>query len=362
MRTAIVYDRVNKWGGAERVLLALHEIFPDAPLFTSVYSPDKAKWVQKFSKVIVSKLNKIPLFRDKHELLGTLMPAVFESFNFDGYDLVISVTSEAAKGILTRGKTKHICYCLTPTRYLWSHYDTYFRGRLLRTVSKPVVSYLRRWDEIAAQRPDAMIAISTEVQRRIKKYYSRESVVVHPPLTLDVKTQNAKFKTTTQNAKFFLIVSRLVSYKKVDLAIEAFNEINKSLYIIGIGSEGKRLMKIAKPNIKFLGQLTDEILAGYYKKAEALILPQEEDFGLVAVESIVAGTPVIAYCAGGALDIIKEGVNGTFFDKQTKDDLVDAIKRFENLQFNVKIVKQSAKKFSQKRFKSEFLKVVKNLK
>ena len=181
LKIAVVYDRVNKWGGAERVLLTLHEMFPDAPLYTSVYDERSAPWAKVFPKVYTSFLQKIPFAKSNHEYLGWLMPMVFEQFDFGEYDLVISVTSEAAKGIITRPGTMHICYLLTPTRYLWSGYEGYFKNPFLRFFSKPVINYLRAWDKIAAMRPDKIIAISTEVRRRIKKYYGRDSEIVFPP-------------------------------------------------------------------------------------------------------------------------------------------------------------------------------------
>src|SRR3990172_2765359 len=169
-KIALVYDRVNKWGGAERVLLALHEMFPKAPLYTSVYDSKNAPWAQVFPKVVTSFLQKLPFAKSNHEFLAPLMPLAFESFDFSGFDLVISVTSEAAKGIKTRFGTLHVCYCLTPTRYLWSGYDDYFKGSPFKVVTKPIINYLRWWDKRAAKRPDVMIAISSEVQNRIKKY------------------------------------------------------------------------------------------------------------------------------------------------------------------------------------------------
>ena len=181
MKVAIVYDRVNKWGGAERVLLALHEMFPDAPLYTSVYDSKKAPWARVFPKIYTSFLQYLPFAKSNHELLAPLMPLVFESFNFDNYDLVISVTSEAAKGIKTNSGTLHVCYCLTPTRYLWSHYEDYFKNPVFKLVTKPIINYLKNWDKKAAQRPDVMIAISTEVKNRIKKYYGRDSEIIFPP-------------------------------------------------------------------------------------------------------------------------------------------------------------------------------------
>ena len=180
MRVALVYDRVNKWGGAERVLLALNKIFPKADLFTSVYNKEKAEWAKVFN-VKTTFLQKFPLAKSSHQFYATLMPIAFENLNFEGYDLVISVTSESAKGIITKPETLHICYCLTPNRYLWSSFDDYFTNPLLRFISKPAVSYLRMWDKTSAQRPDKYIAISTAVKDRIKKYYGKDSEVIYPP-------------------------------------------------------------------------------------------------------------------------------------------------------------------------------------
>src|SRR3989344_8905455 len=196
MRVAIVYDRVNKWGGAERVLLTLHEMFPKAPLYTSIYDKKKASWAKVFPRVIPSELQRFKFLRDKHEYLSSAMPFVFESHNLKKYDLVISVTSEFAKGVITRPETLHVCYLLTPTRYLWSHYEEYFANNILRILSLPVVKYLRSYDKQIAQRPDLIIAISGEVKKRIKKYYGRESVVIFPPVEL-----KEKFKMAVYGAK-----------------------------------------------------------------------------------------------------------------------------------------------------------------
>jgi glycosyltransferase involved in cell wall biosynthesis len=360
MKVALVYDRLNKWGGAERVLLALHEIFPKASLYTSIYSPRKARWAKVFPKIIPSFLQKIPFFQDKHELLAPLMPIAFETLDLGDLDLVISVTSEAAKGVITRPPARHICYCLTPTRYLWSGYDIYFQNPTLKAVSRPVVSYLRYWDKMAAQKPDVMVAISTVVKKRIKKYYHRNSEIIFPPVDINkFKIQNSKVKTTTKKAKFYLLVSRLVVYKRIDLAIEVFNELGLPLVIVGSGSEEKRLKRIARSNIKFTGYLTDEKLADYYKGCQALIFPQEEDFGLVVVEAQSAGIPVIAYKKGGALDTVINGKTGIFFSEQKKESLIKAIKRFERLRFNKKVIMKNAERFSKERFKKEFLELIK---
>ena len=179
-KVALVYDRVNKWGGAERVLLTLHEMFPEAPLYTSVYNPETAKWAEVFPKVYTSFLQNIPFAKTHHEWFALLMPLAFEQFNFSQYDLVISVTSEFAKNIITSVNTKYICYCLTPTRYLWSGYDVYFRNRYFKSIATPIINYLKKIDKLGAERPDVMVAISTEVQRRVKKYYGREAKIIFP--------------------------------------------------------------------------------------------------------------------------------------------------------------------------------------
>lgn len=355
MRVALVYDRVNKWGGAERVLLTLHEMFPEAPLYTSVYDPKGAPWAKVFPKINTSFLQKIPFAKGNHEFLGTLMPLAFESFDFSGYDLVISVTSEAAKGIITKPPTKHICICLTPTRYLWSHYETYFKGSSFKGISGPAVAYLRKWDKVAANRPDVMIAISTEVKRRIKKYYNRDSEIIFPP----VNTTSLHSAVVNRHKKnYFLVVSRLVPYKRVDLAVEAFNQLDLSLVVVGTGSEEFKLKFRASRNIKFVGEASEKDLAKYYQGAQALIMPQEEDFGIAAVEAQATGTPVIAYKKGGALDTVIDGKTGVFFEKQTVENLIKAIKLFGNLAIKPEDCIENVKRFSKETFKRQLLAMV----
>jgi glycosyltransferase involved in cell wall biosynthesis len=355
MKVALVYDRLNKMGGAERVLLALHKLFPQAPLYTSVYDKKKAPWANVF-KVKTSFLQDFPL-STHHEIYAVLMPFAFESFNFDEYDLVISVTSEAAKGIITKPKTRHICYCLTPTRYLWSGYEEYFKNPFLKLISKPLVFGLRFWDKIAAQRPDVYIAISKEVQSRIKKYYSKDSFVVYPPVLSLGLPQELKSK----NKDYFLIVSRLVAYKKIDLAIEAFNELKLPLKIIGKGAGKNRLKAMAGPTIEFLDYLTDKELVEYYSECRALIFPGLEDFGLTILEAQSFGKPVIAFKAGGALETIAEKKTGIFFDKQDVKSLINAIKQFESLKIDPKDCREQAQKFSFEQFKTNFMKRIEDL-
>ncbi len=353
MKVAIVYDRVNKWGGAERVLLALHKIYPRAPLYTSVYDPKSAPWAKAFPRVVTSFLQKIPFAKRNHEFFAPLMPLVFWSFDFSDFDLVISVTSEFAKNIKTSDGTLHVCYCLTPTRYLWSGYNDYFRGKLYKTITRPIIRILRNFDRYAAKRPDVMIAISTEVKKRIKKYYHRNSEIVFPPV--DVK------KGRLKPGKYYLLVSRLdYGYKKVDLAIQTFNKLGKKLIIVGSGREKKKLRAIAGKSIKFVGKVSDQKLACLYQNAKALIMPQEEDFGIVAVEAQGYGVPVIAYKKGGAYDTVIDRKTGILFNMQNEKSMMGAIIQFEKMSYKVDNLHINAERFSFKNFKSKFDKIVKH--
>ncbi|HZE86578.1 MAG TPA: glycosyltransferase [Methylomirabilota bacterium] len=364
MKVALVYDRVNRWGGAERVLLALHQLFPKAPLFTSVYHRQQAAWADSFT-IKTSFLQHLPFARSRHEFLPLLMPVAFESFSFDEYDLVISVTSEAAKGIITKPHTKHICYCLTPTRYLWSGYETYFNKRPLKFLAQPAVSALRKWDKIAAFRPDMLVAISEEVKGRIKKFYDRDSLVIYPPVTLqDITSEQKKEGRKGKTEPFFLVVSRLskfTKYKRVDLAIEACNRLKLPLKIVGSGSWEKELKAQAGPTITFLGNLTDDELVDYYRDCIALIFPGVEDFGLTMVEAQQFEKPVIAFAGGGAIEIVQEGKTGYFFREQTIESLMKVLEQFHTYTFDKQAYKKQVEKFTFKNFKRNFETVVKKV-
>ncbi len=356
LKIAIVYDRVNKFGGAERVLLTLHKMFPTAPLYTSVYDPKLATWANVFPKIYTSFLQNIPILKNYHELMGWLMPIAFESFDFKKYDLVISVTSEAAKGIVTGANTLHVCYMLTPTRYLWSGREFYLNNPpkvfrifpFYKIISWPFLTYAKWWDKIASNRPDDIIAISTEVQKRIKKYYQRNSEIIFPPALTVLETLK---KNRSITRKYFLIVGRFEPYKRLDLVIDTFNDLDLLLVVAGSGSEFIRLKNKANKNIKFIFKPTDQELGKLYTNAIGFIMPQDEDFGITSIESQSFGIPVIAYRKGGALNTVIENKTGVYFDEQTKVSLKQAIAKFDKIVFNHKYLINNAKNFSEENFK-----------
>lgn len=350
-KVAIVYDRVNKWGGAERILIELKRIFPRAKLFTSVYSPKKAPWAREFGPVKTSFLQTAFKMLGSHEILAPLMPLAFETMDFSGYDLVVSVTSEAAKGIITPPSCKHVSIILTPTRYLWSHQGVYFKNTALRLLGFWMVDGLRRWDKVAAMRPDKLIAISKEVKKRIKKYYHRDAEVLYPPLCLTAEI--AFLKNKNRKRKYFLVVSRLVGYKKVDVAIEAFIRLNLPLVVVGTGYLLKyyRLRYRRHTNIKLVGFADEKQLVNWYLNAKALIMPQKEDFGLVSLEAQSLGCPVVAYGKGGASETVIDSETGVLYTSPTPKALVDAVKRFARMDFKTQNLLANSRRFSRREFR-----------
>lgn len=359
-KIAIVYDWIDKWGGVERVLLTLHEMFPKAIFYTSYFDKEKASWAKDL-KIKTSFLQKFPNFIKKSRILSFIFyPFAFESFDFSEYDLVISVTSSFAKSIITKPGTKHICYLLTPTRYLWSHKNDYFKNKLFCYLISGYFDHFKTWDYVTAQRPDKIISISETVKKRCLQYYKRESVIIYPGF--DIKHwNNIKLKTQFASKKFFLVVSRLEPYKKVDLVIKVFNKLNKPLIIVGEGSEEKKLKKMAGKSIIFLSKQSDVELGSLYTNAQALIMPQEEDFGLVSLEAQFFGCPVIAYGKGGATETVIDGKTGIFFNRQKEINLVEAIERFSKIKYNLnnktkKYGMQNIERFGKEKFVGSFLK------
>ena len=351
MKIAFVYDWLDSWGGAERVLLTFHKMFPRAPIFTSIYQPKKAIWAKNF-EIKTSFLQKFPFAKTKRKFYTALMPLAFETFNFSQYQLVISVSSFAAKGIITLPKTKHIDYLLTPTRFLWQKRNQYLNA-WQEEISQPILNYLKNWDQMAAQRPDQIISISKTVQKRCQKYYHRSSQIIYPPVKKYFQPGENKSK------KYFLLVSRLEPYKKVDIAIRTFNQLNWPLKIIGQGTQEKKLKKMAHANIKFLKDLTDFQLLRYYQNSRAIIFPQEEDFGLVAVEAQACGKPVIAFRAGGAQEIIINRKTGLLFTPQDSGALRQTLLKFKSSHYNKKDCIQNAQKFNEKHFIEQWYTIIK---
>jgi glycosyltransferase involved in cell wall biosynthesis len=326
VRVAIVHDYLNQMGGAERVVAALHETFPDATIFTSIVDRD-VLWPELASaEICPSWMQKLPGIKKHFKKYLPLYPLAIESFDIKEYDLIISSSSAFAKSAIKGAHALHVCYCYTPMRFVWD-YKNYVQNENLnvpaRLILPLVIAGLKQWDLKTRQRPDYYIAISNVVRERIKKIYGLDAEVIFPPV--DVR----KYKRRAHNDSFYLIVSRLNPYKKIELAVKAFNILGLPLKIIGSGPFQGTLRELARPNISFLGRLDDKEVAEYYASCKALIFPGEEDFGIVPLEANAAGRPVIAFHGGGALDTIVEGLNGIFFHKSTVKSLMAAIKEME---------------------------------
>lgn len=342
MRVAIVYDRLNKIGGAEQVLIAFHKMYPEADWYTSVWDPIRAAFSKDWH-VHTSWLNRVPFLRTHHEWIPFLMPFIFESFDLRSYDLVISIGSAESKGVITRPGTKHLYYCLTPTRYLYSHAREYLSNPLYRFVG----NYLRQWDLVAASRPEEMIAISTQVKMRIKEIYNRDSIIIYPPVdTVRFALKRPKEQNQELELKeYFLVVSRLVPYKKIDVLVRAANLAKKNLIIIGVGSEMTKLSKLAGPTVRLLGHVDSDKLPLYYQNCQAYLQANEEDFGISMCEAQSAGRPVIAYGKGGALDIVIPGKTGILLGNNSVDSFAKVLSEFGTMSFVPRDCQKNASRF-----------------
>lgn len=351
MKLAIVFSWLNQYGGAERVLEVVHDMYPQAPIYTSLYLPEALPEAYRNWDIRPSFLNRIPLLRRKHQFLLPLYPLAFESLDLRGYDLVLSITSAFAHGVLTPASTPHVCYCLTPARFLWSYHAYIERegvGRLAQAALQPHLKSLRQWDRLAADRVDRFVAISRTVQQRIRKVYRRESEILYPPVLLQAEI------VPQEPQDYYLIVSRLIPYKRIDLAVEAFNRLGLPLRIIGEGRDGPMLRAMAKENIHFAGYVdSDEAVRQQMARCKAFIFPGEEDFGLTPLEAMSTGRPVIAYAAGGALDTVIEGRTGVFFREPTVEALMAAVERCEASQFDAHTLQEHAQQFGAPRFQRE---------
>lgn len=360
MKIALVYDWMDSWGGIERVLLTVNEMIPRADWYTSVFDVNKASWANKLQPR-TSFIQLLPSFIKKSRKLSTpFYPFAFESFDFSDYDIVLSVTSSFAKGIITGPNTKHISYFLTPPRYFWTHRREYQTNI---PVLQPYLTYLKKWDTLAAHRPDIIIAISKTVQDRITKTYNLASQVIYPPFDIEYwerfKSHNASGKKQAKS-RYYLVVSRLEPYKRVDLVINAFNHmLDRKLLVVGDGTLRTSLARQARENIHLLGHVPDKTLATLYQDAKALVMPQEEDFGMVALEAQFFGCPVIAYNKGGVTETARDGITAIFFDSQTVGAIQSAIAKYEKIAYTLKkstekLGPESVKKFGKKSFVKEF--------
>lgn len=354
MRIALVHDYLNQFGGEERVLKILSDIFPEAPIYTLIYDKEKTRFQFEDKKIISSALQNVPYAKSNHKIFSVIAPILMENFDFSNFDLVISLTASFAKGIILKPRTQHLCYLNTPTRFFWDDSLNYlhrsFIPRFLQPLSSMFMTGLRIWDRQVAQRPDYMIANSNFVSKRIQKYYRRDAEVVHPPI--DMKT----FYSSDKRDDYYLMVGRLIDYKRFDLGIEVCKKNKRQLKIVGVGPEYSKLKKLAEnyDNIEFTGYLDENALSDMYSNARALIWPQEEDFGLVQVEAIASGCPVIAYRAGGALEVVQEGINGIFFESQDIRTLSEALREFENTDFERRKIIESVRSFDIDVFERKF--------
>lgn len=333
-KIAIVYDWIDKYGGAERILDLVFAAFPEADIYTLYTDFKRAQWAKKYKERIkTTELEKIFRIIPFKQLLVPFMPAAIESFDLSKYDRVLSFSSSFAKGVLTRPETTHLSYIFCPTRFLWHQKALFFSNFWL---FRPFLTILRQWDFIAAKRPDKIFTLSKYSQRLIKKYYQRNSEILWPPFDVGYWQKLLLVRPKIKLAKdYFLLVSRLEAQKQTDLAISVFkNQKNKQLVVVGSGSKERYLKSISPKNIVFVKNLTDNNLAWLYKNAKALIMPQSEDFGYTALESLAFKTPVVAYCKSGTAEIIEHGKTGFLFAKQTEQCLSDALENYKGKAYN----------------------------
>jgi len=370
MKIALAHDWLNQMGGAENVLERLVELFPGAPIFTTIYGPELMPEAYRRWDIRPTWLNRAPAIHRHHQPYLPLYPPAVESMNFSGYDLILSNKSGFIHGLRHTSEQLHICYCLAPTRYVWDYGSYAARegfGRWLGWVMGPVIQRLRQWDFEAAQQTlpqplplrgglrggkgvDYFIAISTDIQARIKKYYQRDSVIIYPP----VDTRCFHPLPADQSPDdFYLIVFRLIPYKRMDLAGQALTRLGKRLIIVGDGRDRAKLEALAGPTVEFKGRLPGDAVAELMANCRAFLFPGFEDFGIAPVEAQAAGRPVIAFGQGGALDTVVEGQTGLFFREQSVDALIEAIEQFETMSFDPAAARANAERFSVERFKQE---------
>lgn len=351
-RVALVHDYLNQYGGAERVLEAFHDLYPDAPVFTSIYAPDLMPSHYRDWDIRTSFMQRLPAVHRHHQPYLPFYPLAFRRMRLDGFDLILSSSSAWAKGVPTPPGAIHVCYCHSPMRFAWDFHRYAERERLagaVRRVLPPFLALLRRWDVATSRTVDFFIANSTTVAKRIADFWGRDATVIYPP----VDTDGAAPVAPSEVGDYFLLVSRLVPYKRFDIVIEAFNALGLPLKIVGDGRARPDLERIAGPTIEFLGTVSDEEKYRLYARCQAAIFPAEDDFGIAQVEVQAAGRPAIALAAGGALDTVIDGVTGVLFSPQTPEALIDAVQRFQRMTFSTDQIVAHAARFSRERFLRE---------
>lgn len=357
LRVALVHDWLITLGGADRVLLALHDLFPHAPVHVSLYEPARLPEEFRTLDIRPSWLHHVPRAGEHHRWLVPVMPLVFRTMDLDGAEVVISSSHACAKGVRRPAGAVHICYCHTPMRFAWDLTSDYLRALppSLRPAARVVLLWLRWWDRASSGQVDHFVANSRFVAGRIRRHYDRDSTVIYPPVDTQYFTPSGRAEG------FYLVVSRLVPYKRVDLAVEAFNRLNRPLVVVGDGPEAARLREIARPNVTFVGEVSDAALRGYYRQCSTLVFPGEEDFGLVPVEAQACGRPVIAFGRGGALESVVDGRTGTFFFEPTVDALVAAVRAFDPSAYDPDVMRAHAERFSRQRFLTEMGELVEKI-
>jgi glycosyltransferase involved in cell wall biosynthesis len=348
MKVAITHDWLTSFGGGERVVRELHRMFPDAPIYTAVYDPSRVPASVREWDIRPSFLQRIPFAKRKYQLLLPLMPMAFEQFDMSGYDLVVTSSSACAKGVITSPDAVNVCYCHTPTRYIWDLYHDYTRGHRARALIAPVAHALRLWDRLSADRVDHFVANSYEVASRIRRHYRRDSELIYPPVDVDRIVPDGR-----EPDDFYLVVSRLVPYKRVDLAVQAANRLGRRLVVVGDGPERRRLEALAGPTVEIRGWQSDEAVAELLARCRAFLFPGWEDFGISAVEAQAAGRPVVAYGRGGALETVVDGKTGVLFEEQTVDSLAEAMLRAERIALDPGVCRRNAERFGADVFRAK---------
>lgn len=350
-KVALVHDWLVSEGGAEHFLLHLHQLFPDAPIYTLVYNEKKAPSWTRGLDVRTTYIQNWPGGRTHHKLLLSFMPKAWEALDLTEYDLVISSCASCCKGVITRPDAVHVCYCHSPIRYVWDLYYDYLSGAsaFKRALMPTMIHKVRMWDFQAAQRVDYFVSNSNYVSKRIAKYYRRESETIYSGI--DIPEQ----PVFEERGDYYFILSRFVGYKRVDLAIEACNKLGRKLIVAGSGGEEEqRLRAMAGPTVEFVGRVSAEQLIDYYAHAKAFLFPGIEDFGLTPLEAMAGGCPVLAYGEGGALETVVDGETGMFFYEQTAESLATCIEEFEQRCFSATVCRDRAKQFSTAAFKQRF--------